>query len=56
MFMPGAPVDLLLVFPIEVVSPSRVMSSLRLFGNIFGEEMVVVIIASIVPFERRRCR
>ena len=24
--------------------------SLRLFGNIFGEEMVVVIIASIVPF------
>ena len=24
--------------------------SLRLFGNVFGEEMVVAIIASIVPF------
>jgi F-type H+-transporting ATPase subunit a len=52
-FMPGAPWwTCFLVFPIEVVSHlSRVMSlSLRLFGNIFGEEMVVVIIASIVPF------
>ena len=30
---------------------SRVLSlSLRLFGNIFGEEMVVLIIGSIVPF------
>ena len=53
MFMPGAPWwTCFLVFPIEVVSHlSRIMSlSLRLFGNIFGEEMVVVIIASIVPF------
>jgi F-type H+-transporting ATPase subunit a len=53
MFMPGAPWwTCFLVFPIEVVSHmSRVMSlSLRLFGNIFGEEMVVLIIASIVPF------
>jgi len=53
MFMPGAPWwTCFLVFPIEVISHmSRVMSlSLRLFGNIFGEEMVVVIIASIVPF------
>jgi F-type H+-transporting ATPase subunit a len=52
MFMPGAPWwTCFLVFPIEVVSHlSRVMSlSLRLFGNIFGEEMVVLIIASIVP-------
>jgi F-type H+-transporting ATPase subunit a len=24
--------------------------SLRLFGNIFGEEMVVLILASIIPF------
>ena len=53
MFMPGAPWwTCFLVFPIEVVSHlSRVMSlSLRLFGNIFGEEMVVVIIAGIMPF------
>ena len=53
MFMPGAPWwTCFLVFPIEVISHmSRVLSlSLRLFGNIFGEEMVVLIIASIVPF------
>jgi F-type H+-transporting ATPase subunit a len=52
MFMPGAPWwTCFLVLPIEVVSHlSRVMSlSLRLFGNIYGEEMVVLIIASIVP-------
>jgi len=51
--MPGAPIAIApLVLIIEVISHvSRVMSlSLRLFGNIFGEEMVVVIIASIVPF------
>ncbi len=53
MFMPGAPWwTCFLVLPIELVSHlSRVMSlSLRLFGNIFGEEMVVVIIGSILPF------
>jgi F-type H+-transporting ATPase subunit a len=51
--MPGAPIAIApLVLIIEVIShASRVMSlALRLFGNIFGEEMVVVIIASIVPF------
>lgn len=51
--MPGAPIAIApLVLIIEVISHvSRVMSlSLRLFGNIFGEEMVVVIIGSIVPF------
>jgi F-type H+-transporting ATPase subunit a len=51
--MPGAPIwTAPLVFIIEIIShASRVMSlSLRLFGNIFGEEMVVLIIASIVPF------
>ena len=39
-------------FPIEVISHlSRVLSlSLRLFGNIFGEEMVILILFSIVPF------
>jgi F-type H+-transporting ATPase subunit a len=47
-----APVVALLMFFIELIShASRVLSlSLRLFGNIFGEEMVIVIIASIVPF------
>jgi F-type H+-transporting ATPase subunit a len=51
--MPGAPLATApLVFVIEIISHmSRVLSlSLRLFGNIFGEEMVVLIIASIVPF------
>lgn len=51
--MPGAPIwTAPLVFIIEIISHiSRVMSlSLRLFGNIFGEEMVVLIIGSIVPF------
>jgi F-type H+-transporting ATPase subunit a len=51
--MPGAPIAIApLVLIIEIIShASRVMSlALRLFGNVFGEEMVVVIIASIVPF------
>ncbi len=51
--MPGAPLWIApIILPIEIISHlSRVMSlSLRLFGNIFGEEMVVLIIASIVPF------
>jgi F-type H+-transporting ATPase subunit a len=51
--MPGAPIwTAPLVLVIEVISHcSRVLSlSLRLFGNIFGEEMVVLIIGSIVPF------
>ena len=40
------------MFPIELIShTSRVMSlSLRLFGNIFGEELVILILFSIVPF------
>lgn len=51
--LPGAPIVIApLVLIIETISHlSRVMSlSLRLFGNIFGEEMVVLIIGSIVPF------
>ncbi len=51
--MPGAPIAIApLVLIIEVISHvSRVMSlSLRLFGNVFGEEMVVLIIGSLVPF------
>jgi F-type H+-transporting ATPase subunit a len=50
---PGAPVFLApLMLIIELISHcSRVMSlSLRLFGNIFGEELVILILFSIVPF------
>lgn len=41
-----------IMLPIEIISHvSRVLSlSLRLFGNIFGEELVILIIASLVPF------
>src|SRR5262245_23320564 len=41
-----------IMFPIEIISHfSRILSlSLRLFGNIFGEELVIAILASIVPF------
>ena len=50
---PGAPLSLgFLMFPIELIShTSRLMSlSLRLFGNIFGEELVILVLFSIVPF------
>lgn len=50
---PGSPVFIApLMFIIEIISHlSRVLSlSLRLFGNIFGEEMVIVILFSIIPF------
>jgi F-type H+-transporting ATPase subunit a len=50
---PGAPLILApIMLPIELISHmSRVMSlSLRLFGNIFGEELVIAILFSIVPF------
>lgn len=50
---PGSPVALApLMLIIEIISHlSRVLSlSLRLFGNIFGEEMVVLILASLIPF------
>jgi F-type H+-transporting ATPase subunit a len=50
---PGAPFFLgFIFFPIELIShTSRLMSlSLRLFGNIFGEELVIIILFSIVPF------
>ena len=41
-----------IMLPIELISHlSRVMSlSLRLFGNIFGEELVILILFSIIPF------
>ncbi len=50
---PGAPWFLFFIMlPIELISHcSRVMSlSLRLFGNIFGEELVIAILFSIIPF------
>lgn len=50
---PGVPLFIApVMLPIEIISHlSRVMSlSLRLFGNVFGEELVVLILASIIPF------
>ena len=50
---PGAPMWIGVVyFPIEIIShAARVMSlSLRLFGNIFGEDLVILILFSIIPF------
>lgn len=48
------PIPLLapLLLPIEIISHfSRPVSlSMRLFGNIFAEELLIIIIASIVPF------
>ena len=49
----GAPIWIApIYFPIEVISHlSRVLSlSVRLFGNIFGEELVILILFTIVPF------
>lgn len=51
--IPGVPIVMApVIFVIEVISHlSRVLSlTLRLFGNIFGEHLVVLILASIVPF------
>jgi F-type H+-transporting ATPase subunit a len=53
MVPPGAPWPIAIIyFPIEVISHlSRVLSlSVRLFGNIFGEDLVIIILASLVPF------
>src|SRR5688572_25267141 len=50
---PGAPILLApIMLPIEIISHfSRVMSlSLRLFGNVFGEELVIMILFGIIPF------
>ena len=40
------------MLPIEIISHlSRVLSlSIRLFGNIFGEELVILVLASLIPF------
>ncbi len=50
---PGAPIFIApIMLPVELISHvSRVLSlSLRLFGNIFSEELVILILFSIVPF------
>jgi F-type H+-transporting ATPase subunit a len=50
---PGAPIWIApIMLPIELISHlARIMSlSLRLFGNIFGEELVILILFSLVPF------
>ena len=50
---PGAPLALApIMLPIELISHlSRVMSlSLRLFGNIFGEELVILILFTLIPW------
>jgi F-type H+-transporting ATPase subunit a len=41
-----------IMLPIEIISHlSRVLSlSIRLFGNIFGEELVVLVLGSLIPF------
>ena len=51
-FMGPIPALAPLLFPIEIISHfSRVVSlSIRLFGNIFAEELLIVVIASIIPF------
>jgi F-type H+-transporting ATPase subunit a len=53
MFPPGVPKALApIMLPIELIShSSRVMSlSLRLYGNIFGEELVIAILAFLSPW------
>lgn len=50
---PGAPIWMApIMLPIELISHlSRVMSlSLRLFGNVFGEELVIAILFMIIPW------
>jgi F-type H+-transporting ATPase subunit a len=50
---PGAPLFIApIMLPVETISHlSRVLSlSIRLFGNVFGEELVILILFSIVPF------
>ena len=50
---PGAPIWMApLMLVIELIShTSRLLSlSLRLFGNIFGEELVILILFTIIPF------
>jgi len=51
-FMGPIPLLAPLLIPIEIISHfSRPVSlSIRLFGNIFAEELLIIVIASIIPF------
>jgi len=51
-FMGPIPLLASLMVPIEIISHfSRVVSlSIRLFGNIFAEELLIVVMLSIIPF------
>jgi F-type H+-transporting ATPase subunit a len=51
-FVGPIPVLAPLIIPIEIISHfSRPVSlSMRLFGNIFAEELLIVVMASIIPF------
>ena len=51
-FMGPSPLLAPLLVPIEIISHfSRPVSlSVRLFGNIFAEELLILVIASIIPF------
>jgi len=51
-FMGPIPLLAPLLLPIEIISHfSRPVSlSMRLYGNIFAEELLIVVIASIIPF------
>lgn len=50
-FLGPSPYLAIVMLPIEIISHlSRILSlSMRLFGNIFGEELVVVVLAFLVP-------
>ena|SRR5438552_13755000 len=50
---PGAPLWLApIMFPIEIISHvARILSlTLRLFGNIFGEEMIILVLLTLLPW------
>ena len=51
-FLGPSPYLAVLMLPIEIISHlSRILSlSVRLFGNIFGEELVVIVFAFLIPF------
>lgn len=51
-FLGPNPFLAIVMLPVEIISHvSRILSlSVRLFGNIFGEELVVVVLAFLVPF------
>ena len=51
-FLGPSPWLAIVMLPVEIISHvSRILSlSVRLFGNIFGEELVVIVLAFLIPF------